>query len=78
MWESQTGVTSLVLVGVLTGAAVALVRATGWLAGLVIVIKGAGPRDRPAILRAYARCPPWRAKSILDRRECDPERAARG
>jgi hypothetical protein len=30
-----------------------------WLIGLIIVLHGTKPSERPAILRAYALCRPW-------------------
>ena len=39
-------------------ACVALVGLVAWLIGLIIVIRGSTPKDRPDILRAYAVCRP--------------------
>ena len=60
--------------GLALGAAVAIAALLVWLAGLILVLRGAEPRDRPALLRAYAVCRPPLAdikracKSQLSRR----------
>lgn len=45
-------------IGMAMCAAVAIMALLAWLAGLVLVLRGADPKDRPAILRAYALCRP--------------------
>lgn len=53
--------------GFILAGAVALVALLVWLTGLVLVLRGSAPNDRPRILRAYALCRP----PIVCRRRAD-------
>lgn len=62
----------MIPVGLLLGSAVAIITLLVWLAGLIIVLRGTTPRDRPVILRAYAICRPPvpGAKRTRSQRRC--------
>ncbi len=44
--------------GLVLGSIVAITGLLVWLTGLILVLRGADPRVRPALLRAYAICRP--------------------
>ena len=44
--------------GLVLGSIVAITALLVWLTGLILVLRGADPRARPALLRAYAICRP--------------------
>jgi hypothetical protein len=44
--------------GLALGSIVSITALLVWLAGLILVLRGADPRDRPALLSAYAICRP--------------------
>lgn len=44
--------------GLVLGSIVAITALLVWLAGLILVLHGADPTARPALLRAYATCRP--------------------
>jgi hypothetical protein len=47
---------SLLRLGFVLGGVVAVVALLVWLVGLVLVLRGSDPKDRPQILLAYALC----------------------
>lgn len=58
MVELPIAMSSVGQVGVIVGGVVAVASMLVWLAGLLIVLRGSRPEDRPRILRAYACCQP--------------------
>lgn len=58
MSQVASHVWPLFQLGFTLAGAVALVALLAWLTGLVLVLRGSAPVERPQILRAYAVCRP--------------------
>lgn len=73
MIAAETLITRLSGFGVVGGGLV-LVGLFVWLSGLLIVLRGSKPAERPAILRAYAACRPF---ALVQLRGTKPDSQAR-
>jgi hypothetical protein len=64
-------------IAVMTGC-LALAGLLVWLAGLLVVLRGSKPAERPSIIRAYATCRPlaFRARTMASLQADDTESAS--